>query len=113
MFRTCRTSRRNQWFSVLSQSMEAWDFCRLWFDATAEEESARGYKARCNELLAKILGVNIDAVKRWGTGFERMPEHHKLTLSYANTLREMIEAAGRNEEFLGEVVKRIQKHKKK
>lgn len=89
--------------------MEAWDFCRLWFDATAEEENARGYKTRCNELLTKILGVNIDAVKRWGTRFERMPEHHKLSLSYANTLREMIEAAGKNEEFLGEVLKRIQR----
>jgi hypothetical protein len=90
--------------------MEAWDFCRRWFGVTEEQEKARGYKARCNELLAKVLGVNIDAVKRWGSRFEKMPQYHKLTLSYADTLREMIEAAGKNEEFLGYVLERVQKN---
>ena len=109
MLRTCRMSRRDKWFSLLSQSMEAWDFCRRWFNATEEEQDARGYKARCNELLVKVLGVNIDAVKRWGSRFERMPEYHKLTLSYANTLREVIEATGKHEDFLVEVLERLKK----
>ena len=112
MLRTCRTSRRDKWFSWLSESMEAWDFCRRWFHATQEEEKARGYKARCNLLLVKVLGVNIDAVKRWGPGFEKMPDHHKRTLSYADTLREMIEVAGKNEDFLEEVLERIKNKSK-
>jgi hypothetical protein len=89
--------------------MEAWDFCRRWFNATEEQQQARGYKARCNELLVKVLGVNIDAVKRWGSHFEKMPDYHKRTLSYADTLREVIEATGKHEEFLVEVLQRIEK----
>jgi len=91
--------------------MEAWDFCRRWFNATEEEQEARGYKARCNELLVKVLGVNIDAVKRWGSRFERMPDYHKLTLSYADTLREVIEATGKQENFLVDVLERLKNKK--
>jgi hypothetical protein len=57
------------------------------------------------------LGVNIDAAKRWGSRFERMPEYHKLTLSYADTLREVIEATGKNEQFLVDILKRNKKNR--
>jgi hypothetical protein len=90
--------------------MDAWNFCRRWFNATEKDTEVRGYKARCNELLVKVLGVNIDAVKRWGSHFERMPDYHKVTLSYADTLREIIEATGKNENFVGEVLERFKKN---
>ena len=102
-------SHRDSGCSLLSDSMEAWEFCRRWFSATEHDQETRGYKARCNELLVKVLGVNIDAVKRWGSRFERMPDYHKITLSYANALREVIEATGKNQELLGEVLERSKK----
>jgi hypothetical protein len=62
-------------------------------------EDSRGYRAECVRLLSRILGVNTETISsKWGSGidFEKMPEQYEKTLSYANSLREIIDAAGRN-----------------
>lgn len=82
--------------------MKAREFCRLWFDANNEKENKRGYRAECVRLLSHTLGVQIETVNsKWGDGidFENMPSHYEKTLSYANSLRSIVDVAATNPEL--------------
>jgi hypothetical protein len=88
------------------------EFCKLWFNADDEMEDSRGYRAECVRLLSRILGVNTETISsKWGSGidFEKMPEQYEKTLSYANSLREIIDAAGRNPDLAQIIVERMKK----
>ncbi|MCW6051305.1 hypothetical protein K4039_14695 [Lyngbya sp. CCAP 1446/10] len=94
----------------LVKPVKAREFCRLWFDADAQMESARGYRAECVRLLSRILSVQTETISsKWGSGidFEKMPEHYERTLAYANSLRSILDAAGNNEELASIVTERL------
>lgn len=75
--------------------MKPREFCRQWFSATQEQEQEWGYRRKCIKLLAEVIGLETDTVDRWGAGvdFPKMPEQYENTLSYALSLKKVIEAA--------------------
>lgn len=75
-------------------------------------ERARGYRAECVRLLSRILGVKPETINsKWGEGieFERMPEQYEKTLAYANSLREIVDALGKNPELAEIIIERMKK----
>ncbi|NJO39729.1 MAG: hypothetical protein HC769_28865 [Cyanobacteria bacterium CRU_2_1] len=91
--------------------MKPRQFCRLWFNATEADESTRGYRKQCVKLLARVIGLEEDTVDRWGSGidFLGMPSQYENTLSYAMTIKRMLEEGGRNQrEIFQEVLKQLE-----
>jgi hypothetical protein len=81
------------------QNVKPREFCAKWFGTTEEEERERGYRAKCVALLSRVLGIKVDTINnKWGPGldFPLMPEQYEKTLTYANSLREIISAASRD-----------------
>ncbi len=76
--------------------MKPREFCREWFSASEEDEKAWGYRKKCVQLLADIIGLEVDTVERWGSGveFAKMPPQYERTLAYAVSIKRMVEAAG-------------------
>jgi len=90
--------------------VKAREFCRLWFDADAQMEATRGYRAECVRLLSRILAVQTETISsKWGSGidFEKMPEQYERTLAYANSLRSILDAAGSNSELSNIIAERL------
>jgi hypothetical protein len=88
------------------------EFCRLWFDADEEMENTWGYRAECVRLLSRVLGVRPETISsKWGEGieFEKMPEQYEKTLAYANCLREMADAAGKDPALAEIIIERIKR----
>ncbi len=86
------------------------EFCRLWFGADDEMERSRGYRAECVRLLSRILNVKLETINsKWGEGieFDKMPPQHEITLSYANSLREIIDAASNNPDLANIIMERM------
>lgn len=86
------------------------EFCKRWFNATDDDEQVRGYRAKCVNLLSRILGVKPETISsKWGEGieFEQMPETYQKTLAYANSLREIVDAAGNNPDLADLVIERM------
>lgn len=80
---------------TLPQSMKPREFCRQWFNASSEDEKEWGYRQKCIKLLADVIGLEQHTVDRWGKGvdFPKMPPQYENTLSYALSLKRVIEAA--------------------
>lgn len=92
------------------QTVKPREFCRLWFNANDDDEQVRGYRAKCVQLLSRILGVKPETISsKWGEGieFNQMPEQYEKTLAYANSLREIIDAAGKNPDLADLIIERI------
>lgn len=90
--------------------VKAREFCRLWFNADAQMEATRGYRAECVRLLSRILAVQTETISsKWGSGidFEKMPEQYERTLAYANSLRSILDAAGNNPELSNIIAERL------
>ena len=90
--------------------VKAREFCRLWFNANAQMEATRGYRAECVRLLSRILAVQTETISsKWGSGidFEKMPEQYERTLAYANSLRSILDAAGNNPELSNIIAERL------
>lgn len=90
--------------------MKPRQFCRLWFNASEEDERARGYRRRCVKLLSRVIGLEEDTIDRWGSGvdFPGMPSQYENTLSYAMTIKRMLEEGGRTQrEIFQEVLKQL------
>jgi hypothetical protein len=90
--------------------VKAREFCRLWFDADAQMEATRGYRAECVRLLSRILAVQTETISsKWGSGidFKKMPEQYERTLAYANSLRSILDAAGSNPELSNIIAERL------
>ena len=105
-----RVLRRN--LEQIVKPVKPREFCRLWFGADEEMEKSRGYRAECVRLLSRILSVKPEIISsKWGEGieFEKMPVQHEKTLSYANSLRDIIDAAGKNPELVNIIIERIKK----
>jgi hypothetical protein len=96
-------------YDFLEHPMEAWEFCREWYQPTEEEETSRDYKGRCNKLLARVLSQSEESVKRWGSRFERMPQNHKQTLSYIYSLRKVLEITSAHKDILASVLEQLRK----
>jgi len=82
--------------------MKAREFCRNWLGADDSTESVRGYRAECVRLLSRVLKVQGETISsKWGAGldFPGMPEHYEQTLSYANSLRAIIDAVSNSPEL--------------
>lgn len=95
----------------LPQQMKPRQFCRLWFNATEEDERARGYRKQCVKLLARVIGLEEDTVERWGSGIEfpGMPAQYENTLSYAMTIKRMLEEGGKAQrDIFLEVLKQLE-----
>ncbi|MEG3841023.1 hypothetical protein [Microcoleus sp. herbarium14] len=98
--------------SIDLQPMKPREFCKLWLGADEEMEAARGYRAECVRLLARILRVQTDTISsKWGSGvaFDAMPEQYEQTLAYANSLRSILDAAGNNPELSEIITDRLKK----
>jgi hypothetical protein len=80
---------------TLPRPMRPRDFCREWFNATPDDEKEWGYRQKCIKLLAEVVGLEQHTVDRWGKGIEfaKMPPQYENTLSYAISLKRVIEAA--------------------
>lgn len=52
-----------------------------------------GYRAKCVRLLSAVLRVKESTVTTWGENFERMPEHYKTALLYADVIRQTLSAS--------------------
>ncbi|MDX2215489.1 MAG: hypothetical protein SFY66_19655 [Oculatellaceae cyanobacterium bins.114] len=80
--------------------MKPRDFCRNWFNVTEEGEQAWGYRKKCVNLLAEVIGVKVDTVERWGSGidFPDMPPQYENTLGYALTIKRIVEVASSGSE---------------
>ncbi|MGE5659721.1 MAG: hypothetical protein ACM37W_24270 [Actinomycetota bacterium] len=92
------------------QTVKPREFCRLWFNSLEEDEQVRGYRAKCVLLLSRILGVKPETISsKWGEGieFDQMPEQYEKTLAYANSLREIIDAAGKNPDLADLIIERM------
>ena len=90
--------------------VKAREFCRQWFDADAQMEATRGYRAECVRLLSRILAVQTETISsKWGSGidFEKMSEQYERTLAYANSLRSILDAAGNNPELSSIIADRL------
>lgn len=77
--------------------IDAQTFCDRWhkLDQLSEAErvqakSKYGYRAKCVRLLSAVLRVKESTVNSWGDTFERMPEHYKVALTYADGIRQTI-----------------------
>ncbi len=88
------------------------EFCRLWFGADEAMENTRGYRAECVRLLSRVLGVRPETINsKWGEGidFEKMPDQYEKTLAYANCVREMADAAGKDPALAEIIIERIKR----
>ena len=94
-------------WKAIRKKMDAWEFCCRWFDIDKNEEPERGYRAKCVKLLAQVIGLEVNTVERWGSNFERMPDQYRSTLSYADTLRQIIQAASGQRSLLDAVLERL------
>ncbi len=94
-------------WKAIKKRMDAWEFCRRWFDVDVDGEQERGYRAKCVKLLAQVIGLEVNTVERWGSNFERMPDQYRSTLSYADTLRQIIQAASGQRALLDAVLDRL------
>ena len=68
------------------------EFCRIWFglqNLSPSEidacETETGYRAKCIDIIARVLGLSVRAVRSWGRGleFENMPASYEKSLGYA------------------------------
>ncbi|MBW4464477.1 MAG: hypothetical protein KME07_03430 [Pegethrix bostrychoides GSE-TBD4-15B] len=91
--------------------MKPRQFCRLWLNATEDEEQSRGYRTQCVKLLSRIIGVEENTIERWGSGidFPGMPAQYENTLSYALTIKRMLEEGGKAQrDIFLEVLKQLE-----
>lgn len=90
----------------LPRKMLPRDFCREWFNASEEDEHAWGYRTKCIELLAEVVGLQKSAIERWGAGpdFSNMPTQYQQTLGYAMTIKRIVEATNRDSSDLMKAV---------
>ena len=94
-------------WKAIRKRMDAWEFCVRWFEADEYEQKERGFRAKCVKLLAQIIGLEVNTVERWGSNFDKMPDQYRSTLSYADTLRQIIQAASGQKALLDAVLDRI------
>ncbi len=61
-------------------------------------EKRRGYRARCVQLIAKVLALDPHSVELYGAGldFEKMPERNKQKLAIALLARKSTKQAAHN-----------------
>lgn len=86
-----------------ASSVKPREFCSRWFNATPEDEQERGYRAKCVQLLSRILKVKSETVnQKWGSGidFAAMPPQYEVTLTYADTLRSIFITVNRNPDLV-------------
>ncbi|KYC34782.1 hypothetical protein WA1_49540 [Scytonema hofmannii PCC 7110] len=73
------------------QPMTPREFCQRFFGIhnlhpshIAEHETETGYRGKCNQLLARVLGVTTRTVRSWGNlNYSKMPKRYRLVLAYA------------------------------
>lgn len=70
--------------------MEPKEFCSRW--VTHVPPGDRGYIKACIDELARVTGLSPKTIEKWGTNFERRPNHILTALDSANTLREVEKA---------------------
>lgn len=80
--------------------MDAETFCDRWFgldqvppDDRHQEKQKYGYRAKCVRLLVEVLRVEESTVNAWGSRFDRMPDHYKPALLYADAIRQNLQAS--------------------
>lgn len=61
-----------------------------------QARSKYGYRAKCVRLLSAVLRVKESTVTTWGEHFERMPDHYKPALLYADVLRQTLSASNQS-----------------
>jgi hypothetical protein len=61
-----------------------------------QARSKYGYRAKCVRLLSAVLRVKESTVTTWGENFERMPDHYKPALLYADVLRQTLSASNQS-----------------
>jgi hypothetical protein len=75
-------------------------FVRCWLgidslpaEQIANIEKKRGYRARCVQLISRILGIDSHAVELYGSGleFEKMPKRNRQKLAIALLARESVQ----------------------
>lgn len=80
--------------------MDADEFCDRWHNLdllpAEQREQAKGrwgYRAKCVRLLTVVLETKESTVDSWGERFQRMPDHYRIALKYADAIRQTLQAA--------------------
>lgn len=104
---TFTTQTRKKYVSIENtlgaSTVKPRDFCGRWFNATPRDEQERGYRAKCVQLLSRILKVQAETIsQKWGSGidFDGMPPQYEVTLAYADTLRSILITVNKNQDFV-------------